>query len=135
MSSKPCLSSVRVLYSYDLPAFTRTLTVLYSTTLLTLFTHIQLSLLNRIKYVQSVRQLEREEREREPYTPSRFMSASLMQWLSEDFAFQHLGEAIFQDLSPESEMKYLTMSWWLLHVGWKDVGERVRRAVEEVFNE
>jgi hypothetical protein len=23
--------------------------------------------------------------------------------------------------------------WWLLHVGRKDVGERVRRGVEEVF--
>ncbi|KAF9558985.1 hypothetical protein CPC08DRAFT_691571 [Agrocybe pediades] len=38
------------------------------------------------------------------------------------------------DISEEAEGKYLTMSWWLLHVGWKDVGERVRRAVEEVFD-
>ena len=36
-------------------------------------------------------------------------------------------------ISEESESKYLTLSWWLLHVGWKDVGERVRRGVEEVF--
>lgn len=35
----------------------------------------------------------------------------------------------------ETEMQYLSLSWWLLHVGWKDVGERVRRAVEEVFDE
>jgi len=33
----------------------------------------------------------------------------------------------------EAEAKYLTMTWWILHVGWKDVGERVRRAVEEIF--
>jgi len=39
-----------------------------------------------------------------------------------------------EELSEEAESKYLTMSWWLLHVGWKDVGERVRRAVEEVFD-
>lgn len=32
-----------------------------------------------------------------------------------------------------TEMKFLILSWWLLHVGWKDVGERVRRSVEEVF--
>jgi peroxin-3 len=38
------------------------------------------------------------------------------------------------EISEEVESKYLTMSWWLLHVGWKDVGERVRRGVEEVFN-
>jgi peroxin-3 len=31
-------------------------------------------------------------------------------------------------------MVYLTLSWWILHVGWKDVGERVRREVEEVFD-
>ena len=36
-------------------------------------------------------------------------------------------------INEESEGKYLTLSWWLLHVGWKDVGERVRRGVEEVF--
>jgi hypothetical protein len=38
------------------------------------------------------------------------------------------------EISEEVESKYLTMSWWLLHVGRKDVGERVRRGVEEVFN-
>ena len=37
-------------------------------------------------------------------------------------------------ISEELENKYLTLSWWLLHVGWKDVGERVRRGVEEVFD-
>lgn len=38
------------------------------------------------------------------------------------------------EIGEELESKYLTMSWWLLHVGWKDIGERVRRAAEEVFN-
>jgi peroxin-3 len=37
-------------------------------------------------------------------------------------------------LSNELEGKYLSLSWWILHVGWKDVGERVRRGVEEVFD-
>jgi Peroxin-3 len=36
-------------------------------------------------------------------------------------------------ISSETENKYLTLSWWLLHVGCKDVGERVRRGVEDVF--
>lgn len=36
-------------------------------------------------------------------------------------------------ISEETERKFLTLSWWILHVGWKDVGERVRRGVEEVF--
>ncbi|EAU81340.1 hypothetical protein CC1G_07270 [Coprinopsis cinerea okayama7 len=37
-------------------------------------------------------------------------------------------------VSEETENKFLTLSWWLLHVGCKDVGERVRRGVEEVFD-
>jgi peroxin-3 len=39
-----------------------------------------------------------------------------------------------EGISEEVENKYLTMSWWMLHVGWKDVRERVRRGVEEVFD-
>jgi hypothetical protein len=31
------------------------------------------------------------------------------------------------------EREYLTMSWWLLNVGWKEVGERVEAAVKEVL--
>lgn len=36
-------------------------------------------------------------------------------------------------ISEDVESKFLTKSWWILHVGWKDVGERVRRGVEEAF--
>ena len=39
-----------------------------------------------------------------------------------------------EPIDQEIEVRFLTMSWWILHVGWKDVGERVRRGVEEVFN-
>jgi len=34
----------------------------------------------------------------------------------------------------ETERKFLTLGWWLLNVGWKDVAERVRSAVEVVFS-
>ncbi|KAG2006743.1 hypothetical protein CC2G_014493 [Coprinopsis cinerea AmutBmut pab1-1] len=47
------------------------------------------------------------------------------------------GEGEVEDrarVSEETENKFLTLSWWLLHVGCKDVGERVRRGVEEVFD-
>lgn len=37
-------------------------------------------------------------------------------------------------IGDDVENKYLTLSWWLLHVGWKDVSERVRRGVEETFD-
>jgi peroxin-3 len=38
-----------------------------------------------------------------------------------------------EEISEQIEVKYLTLSWWILHVGWKDIAERVRRGVEEVF--
>jgi len=33
----------------------------------------------------------------------------------------------------ETNRKYLTFSWWLLHRGWKDVMMKVNAAVEDVF--
>jgi peroxin-3 len=36
-------------------------------------------------------------------------------------------------ISELEEARFLTMSWWILHVGWKDIAERVRKGVEEVF--
>jgi peroxin-3 len=39
-----------------------------------------------------------------------------------------------EPIGEEVESRFLTMSWWILHVGWKDVAERVRRGVEEAFD-
>ena len=115
-----------------LAAFTRTLTVIYSITLLTLFTHIQLNILGRSKYIQSMIQQERDERVRESFQYA--TSVYSMFWGDkslEDPDTDELEES--ENVSEETEQKYLTLSWWILHVGWKDVGERVRRGVEEVF--
>lgn len=38
------------------------------------------------------------------------------------------------DQTGYTERKYLTLSWWLLNVGWREVGDRVRVAVEAVFD-
>jgi peroxin-3 len=35
------------------------------------------------------------------------------------------------ELSDETEKKYLLLSWWLMHVSWQQVAEKVRVAVEE----
>ena len=123
---------------------TRTLTVLYSITLLTIFTNIQLSLLGRYKYIQSVIQLERDEdaRSRLQHEPS--LSSMLLSSLVDTVGSRDiealldeqtgLEEGIWREgVDAETERKYLTLSWWILNVGWKDVGERVRRGVEEVF--
>ncbi len=113
-------------------AFTRTLTVVYSITLLSLFTHIQLSILGRSKYIQSLIQQERDERIREQLQYS--TSVYALFWGDSSLEDPDTDELEESDtVSEETERKFLTLSWWILHVGWKDVGERVRRGVEEVF--
>ncbi|KAF5339106.1 hypothetical protein D9611_011248 [Ephemerocybe angulata] len=130
---------------------TRTLTTLYSITLLCLLTTLQLTLLARSKYVQSVVEEEEQERIREKLEAQLTLSNMLFQGLGLGgggagleglealLSGSSFGEedeegcSVNEEISEETENKYLTMSWWLLHVGWKDVGERVRRGVEEVF--
>ncbi|KAH8112871.1 Peroxin-3 [Phellopilus nigrolimitatus] len=117
--------------------FTRTLTIIYSTTLLTLLTTMQLNIIGRSKYVQSIFQLHREEKLREHRSLEASISSILFSALSS--ADRDLGNCVDEDVqnadlvTPEAELKFLTLSWWLLYVGWKDVGERVRRSVDEVF--
>lgn len=123
--------------------FRRTLTTLYSMTLLSLLTTIQLNILARFKYIDSVIEFEREERLQEQlqslsFTDLLFKDASKIQdLLSRDMSDLHddaeKGEIEGDVITEEVERKFLTLSWWILHVGWKDVGERVRRGVEEVF--
>jgi peroxin-3 len=136
----PSASETRYL-TLDPLAVTRTLTVLYSITLLTLFTNIQLSLLGRYKYIQSVIQFEREEeaRSRRQYElslPSILSPSPVDSTRLHDIEASLTGseEGIWREgIDAETERKFLTLSWWILNVGWKDVGERVRRGVEEVF--
>ncbi|KAJ7071941.1 Peroxin-3 [Mycena amicta] len=102
--------------------FTRTLTTVYTTTLLSLLTVIQLTLLARTRYVRSVIKLEKQERLQHGFMPDLSMLLAA-----------GLGMMGGMETEEVASAKYLTMTWWILHVGWKDVGERVRRGVEEVF--
>jgi len=53
-------------------------------------------------------------------------------WLTEEEGVDD--EDVKEDVSEVTQMRYLTLSWWILHVGWKDVAARVRGAVESVFD-
>ncbi|KAI6039935.1 Peroxin-3-domain-containing protein [Pisolithus marmoratus] len=126
---------------------TRALTTLYTTTLLSLLTAAQLSIIARSRYIASVRASERAERahERIPHFSltgilTRETIASVVDveallpgWLTEDDDLDS-EEDINDDISEGTEARYLTLSWWILHVGWKDVAARVRGAVESVFD-
>ncbi|KAG2206076.1 hypothetical protein INT46_010080, partial [Mucor plumbeus] len=95
-------------------SFTRTFTSIYSVTLLTLLTHIQLNLLGRFTYIWSVSVLNKSE-----------PTIRLQQEGEEpDVGF----------LDPQIERMFLSASWWLLHRGWKQCAERVQKAVDQVVS-
>lgn len=123
------------------------LTTLYSTTLLSLLTVLQLTLLARAKYINSVVQLEREESLREQLEAQfslrniLFGGGVRLEQLMEEggLSAEMDGEDDVQQegatpISEDVESRFLTMSWWILHVGWKDIAERVRRGVEEALD-
>ncbi|KAF9923233.1 peroxin [Linnemannia zychae] len=97
-------------------SFTRTVTALYSLTFLTLLTQVQLNLLGRFTYVSSVIALsnttDASYRVESPATKGSLSSTA--------------GQLDFQ-----TEKKYLTFSYWLLHEGWRRWSEKVRDVVED----
>ncbi|KAF9916911.1 peroxin [Lobosporangium transversale] len=99
-------------------SFTRTITALYSVTFLTLLTQVQLNLLGRFTYVSSVVALsgttDQSYRVETPSTKGSLTSTNGL-------------------LDFQTEKKYLTFSYWLLHEGWRRWSERVREVVEDVI--
>ncbi|PBK71376.1 hypothetical protein ARMSODRAFT_955172 [Armillaria solidipes] len=120
-------------------SLTRTLTLIYTTTLLSLLTSQQLALLGRARYLSSVLATAREERLAESIEEQLSITGLLFGNAGEQMEELMSGNlsVLFSDLpegpTEDTEARFLTMSWWLLHIGWKDVGERVRTSVEDVF--
>lgn len=137
-------SKTELWHSLKLLTLTRTLTTLYAITLLSLLTTLQLTLLARAKYVASVRRAAREEEVRDRLERELSLSSLLLRGATggggggfDDLMGELLGDTEVggeDAISEDAESMFLTMAWWILHVGWKDVGERVRRGVEEVFD-
>lgn len=130
-------------------ALTRTLTTLYTITLLSLLTAVQLNILGRSRYIDSVRAQDRAERERDQ-VPHFSLTGILTReavakivdveaiwpaWVLGRTDDGDRDEDTLDAIPEETELRFLTLSWWMLHVGWKDVAARVRGAVECVFNE
>lgn len=130
-------------------ALTRTLTTLYTITLLSLLTAVQLNLLGRSRYIDSVRTSDRAERARDEiphFSLTGILAREAVAKIVDVEAIWPawiLGESEGDDednekidaIPEETEMRFLTLSWWVLHVGWKDVAARVRGSVESVFDE
>ncbi|KAJ2899093.1 Peroxisomal biogenesis factor 3 [Zalerion maritima] len=99
-------------------SITRAFTLIYTLSLLTLFTRIQLNLLGRRSYLSSVISLA---------TGSNSGGISLENH-DDNLSPEH---AYGGDL--DTNHKYLAFSWWLLNRGWVSLQARIESAVREVF--
>lgn len=119
-SSKPKRSKGQLWQDMKIQSITRALTLLYTMCLLTLLTRIQLNLLGRRTYLSSVVALA------SPLPATEAPTISLEN--RDDDNYDNVYGNDF-----ETNRKYLTFSWWLLHRGSKQIMERVMAAVKEVF--
>ncbi|OAL51454.1 Peroxin-3 [Pyrenochaeta sp. DS3sAY3a] len=101
-------------------SITRAFTLLYTLSLLTLLTRIQLNLLGRRNYLASVVSLA---------TPQPASEGSRINLENNDD--DNFEQAYGNDF--ETNRRYLSLSWWLLHRGCLDLIEKVRVAVQDVF--
>jgi peroxin-3 len=102
------------------PAITRAFTLIYTLSLLTLLTRIQLNLLGRRNYLASVVSLA---------APQPTTEGSRINLENNDD--DNFDQAYGNDF--ETNRRYLSLSWWLLHRGCIDLIEKVRVAVKDVF--
>jgi len=101
-------------------AITRAFTLLYTLSLLTLLTRIQLNLLGRRNYLASVVSLA---------SPPPAHEGSRINLENHDD--DNFEQAYGNDF--ETNRRYLSLSWWLLHKGCLSLMEKVRGAVKDVF--
>ncbi|KAJ4379366.1 peroxin [Didymella sp. IMI 355093] len=101
-------------------SITRAFTLLYTISLLTLLTRIQLNLLGRRNYLASVVSLAAP--------PPADSSSRINLENNDDDNFE---QAYGNDF--ETNRRYLSLSWWLLHRGCIELISKVRVAVQEVF--
>ncbi|KXS99131.1 hypothetical protein AC579_2665 [Pseudocercospora musae] len=118
--AKPKKSKVQLWQDMKIQSITRALTLLYSMCLLTLLTRIQLNLLGRRTYLSSVVALASP--------PPATQSSTISLENKDDDNYDNVYGNDF-----ETNRKYLTFSWWLLHRGSKQILDRVMVAVREVF--
>ena len=99
---------------------TRAFTLIYALSLLTTLTRIQLNLLGRVNYIASVIALA------QPPQPGQSSVISL-----EDHDDATASINFGNDF--ETNRRYLTFSWYLLHRGYAQIMTKARTAVEDVF--
>lgn len=101
---------------------------MYLVNLVTILSCVQLSLLGRFAYIDSVAAMKRK---RELSTPAKLSVSGGGGEYPETTGFDDEDE-VERCISEQTERNYLTLSWYLVNVGWKDCVARVEKAVEEV---
>ncbi|PMD28247.1 Peroxin-3 [Hyaloscypha hepaticicola] len=111
-------SKLQLWNDLKISSITRAFTLIYTLALLTLLTRIQLNLLGRRSYLSSVVSLATGGMEQSTISLENHDDDNPDQAYGNDF---------------ETNRRYLTFSWWLLHRGWREVMLKVEAAVKEVF--
>jgi peroxin-3 len=127
-SSRPRRSKAQLWNEIKIASITRSFTLVYTLSLLTLLTRIQLNLLGRLNYLSSVVSLTR------PPPPGRANSISLEDHDDTTLNINsstHTSANFGNDF--ETNRRYLTFSWFLLHRGYSNLLTQIRDAVTEVF--
>ncbi|KAF2638849.1 Peroxin-3 [Massarina eburnea CBS 473.64] len=117
---KSTKSKAQLWNEMKISSITRAFTLLYTLSLLTLLTRVQLNLLGRRNYLASVVSLAAP--------PPANQESTINLENHDDDNFEH---AYGNDF--ETNRKYLSFSWWLLHRGCLDLMDKVRVAVKEIF--
>ena len=94
------------------------MTLIYSTSLLSLFTRTQLNLLGRKSYSANLAE--------QAFDHAKSPTISLENREDESGSFSHA-------VDYDTNRNYLTFTWWLLHRGWKSLNASVETAVKDVF--
>jgi peroxin-3 len=118
-----CKIQLRVCLDFNLQptAVARAFTLIYTLALLTLLTRIQLNLLGRRTYLASVVTLATPP-------PPQQGGRKINLENRDDDSDEHAYGTDF-----DTNRKYLSFSWWLLHRGYKEIMDSVVNAVKEVF--
>ncbi|KAI4131166.1 MAG: hypothetical protein LQ338_001371 [Usnochroma carphineum] len=115
---RPLKSKAQLWNDLKISSTTRAFTLLYTLSLLTLLTRIQLNLLGRRNYLSSVVSLASHSPQGPTISLENHDDDNVEQMYGNDF---------------ETNRKFLTFSWWLLHRGWRELMDKVETAVKAVF--
>lgn len=119
---RPRKSKAQLWNEIKISSITRAFTMLYTVSLLTLLTRIQLNLLGRLNYVSSVISLA------QPSPADRSQSILLE---DNDGPGPPGGYGVGYDF--ETNRRYLAFTWYLLNKGFKAILAEVQAAVTEIF--